>query len=104
MDRHKKLFLQTLSKNLLTIHNYKLIFLALADGETNKYILNGDQDMSPSKKSLEYGGIILDYSGSNAIIERINTSDTLTKDLIVKVIISLKLSGNTEHLVFVCIL
>ncbi|KAL1130617.1 hypothetical protein AAG570_011859 [Ranatra chinensis] len=63
-------------------HNY----LALVDSETKNYILNGRYVVSTYHKLIFYSGTPLEYTGSNAVVERINSSRPLTKDLIVEVL------------------
>ncbi|CAG0880726.1 unnamed protein product [Cyprideis torosa] len=60
-------------------------YLALIDVESRKYILNGHFIVSPYQKSITYEGVTLDYSGAEAIVERLNSSSKpLKKDLIVE--------------------
>ena len=61
-------------------------YIALRDVDTNQYILNGDFIMSMFRKTIQYGGITLEYSGSDAIVERVNSSLPLRKDLLVEVL------------------
>nr|XP_018915649.1 PREDICTED: A disintegrin and metalloproteinase with thrombospondin motifs 9-like isoform X3 [Bemisia tabaci] len=61
-------------------------YLALSDGETGEYILNGNFSVRNKTKLILYGGTILEYSGSEAIVERVNSSKPLTKDLVVEVL------------------
>ncbi|XP_014241355.1 A disintegrin and metalloproteinase with thrombospondin motifs gon-1 isoform X2 [Cimex lectularius] len=60
-------------------------YLALVDVDTKKYILNGHFVVSHHKRIL-YGGTTIEYSGADSIIERVNASRPLTKDLIVEVL------------------
>ncbi len=60
-------------------------YLALRDVDTDSYILNGDFVMSMFRKSLQYGGTTLEYSGSDTDVERVNSSLPIKKDLIVEV-------------------
>ncbi|XP_066144477.1 A disintegrin and metalloproteinase with thrombospondin motifs 9 isoform X2 [Euwallacea fornicatus] len=63
-------------------------FLALRDGETGSYILNGNQMLMTQEMEVEYGPMIIKYSGSSAQTEWIRTLKTkkLHKDLIVEVL------------------
>ncbi|KRF83490.1 uncharacterized protein Dvir_GJ24366, isoform D [Drosophila virilis] len=56
--------------------------------------LNRDKVVTPYAKTYSYGGVTLDYNGSNSTIERVNTTYSwkLTRDLIVE-IISIDLSA-----------
>ena len=50
-----------------------------------EYILNGDFVMTMFRKIILYDGITLEYSGSDTVVERINSSQPLRKDLLVEV-------------------
>ncbi|XP_014286449.1 A disintegrin and metalloproteinase with thrombospondin motifs 15 isoform X3 [Halyomorpha halys] len=56
-------------------------YLALYDNETSQYILNGHYQVKVSRKVILYGGTTLEYSGSDAIVERIRSTRPLNKDL-----------------------
>ncbi len=60
-------------------------YIALRDVETGEYLLNGDFVMSMFGKTILYGGTQLQYSGSDAVVERVNASRPLRKDLLVEV-------------------
>ena len=60
-------------------------FSALKDVDTMEYILNGDFVMTMFRKIILYDGITLEYSGSDTVVERINSSQPLRKDLLVEV-------------------
>ncbi|XP_019769669.2 A disintegrin and metalloproteinase with thrombospondin motifs 9 isoform X2 [Dendroctonus ponderosae] len=74
----------------VTQHSYGIDenFLALRDGETGQYILNGNQMLMTQEVEVEYGPMIIKYSGSNAKTEWISTLKTkkLHKDLVVEVL------------------
>ena len=61
-------------------------YIALRDVESGEYILNGDFVMSMFRKTIQYGGMTLEYSGSDTVVERINSSKPLRKDLLVEVL------------------
>uniref|UniRef100_A0A8D8Q3J5 A disintegrin and metalloproteinase with thrombospondin motifs 9 n=1 Tax=Cacopsylla melanoneura TaxID=428564 RepID=A0A8D8Q3J5_9HEMI len=63
-------------------------YLALFDGETNDPILNGKFLAYKSAKEIKFGGITLNYTGTDSVDERINCSKPLSKDLVVKVLSS----------------
>ncbi|GFY61394.1 a disintegrin and metalloproteinase with thrombospondin motifs 20 [Trichonephila inaurata madagascariensis] len=65
-------------------------YIALKD-PADKYILNGDFMISMFPKTLSFHGTTIDYSGSHSVIEHINCSETLTKDLFVQVLVVGKL-------------
>jgi thrombospondin motif-containing protein 9 len=52
---------------------------------SDEYILNGKFVMSQFRKTIQYGGITLEYSGSDTPFERVNSSKPLKKDLVVEV-------------------
>ena len=61
-------------------------YIALKDVDTGEYILNGDFVMSMFRKTIQYGGTTLEYSGSDSVVERVNSSLPLRKDLLVEVL------------------
>ncbi|XP_054290364.1 A disintegrin and metalloproteinase with thrombospondin motifs 20-like [Macrosteles quadrilineatus] len=61
-------------------------YLALMDGETGEYILNGNSIVSMFRKVILYGGTTLEYSGSDSVVERVNSSRPLSKDLLIEVL------------------
>ncbi|XP_046400011.1 A disintegrin and metalloproteinase with thrombospondin motifs 9-like isoform X2 [Ischnura elegans] len=61
-------------------------YLALVDPGTGKYLLNGNFSISTSVKLLDYGGTAISYNGGDTMVERINITRPLTKDLIVMVL------------------
>lgn len=66
-------------------------YLALVDSVTGEYILNGNYVLSTFNKIIVYGGTDIEYSGSDAPVERINSSRPLNKDVTVEVIIILRI-------------
>lgn len=63
---------------------YFMLLPALSDIHGN-FILNGNFVVSLSKKEIIIQGAILDYSGSNSTVERINSTDRLEEELILQV-------------------
>ncbi|XP_064095145.1 A disintegrin and metalloproteinase with thrombospondin motifs 9-like isoform X4 [Macrobrachium nipponense] len=61
-------------------------YLALVDLETGEYLLNGHWIVTPFPKLIEFGGTMLEYTGSNAITERINSTKPMKKKLLVQVL------------------
>lgn len=63
-------------------------FVALQDGETGEYVLNGKHMVSTFAKEVFYGGLLVKYSGSEEPIETISTpkNKKLAKDLIISVL------------------
>lgn len=60
-------------------------YLALVDSVTGEYILNGDYVLSSFSKVIVYGGTVIEYSGTETPVERINSSKPLNKDVTVEV-------------------
>ncbi|RWS30159.1 disintegrin and metalloproteinase with thrombospondin motifs gon-1-like protein [Leptotrombidium deliense] len=60
-------------------------YLALRSYD-GSYLLNGDFVVSMFKKTVEYVGNVIDYSGSNQNVEKINCSKTISKPLYVEVL------------------
>lgn len=60
-------------------------YISLRDADTKKYVLNGDFVMSMFRKTIQYGGTALEYSGSDRVIERVKSTSPLKKDLLVEV-------------------
>uniref|UniRef100_T1J214 Peptidase M12B domain-containing protein n=1 Tax=Strigamia maritima TaxID=126957 RepID=T1J214_STRMM len=56
----------------------------------DEYILNGNFSVILFKKLIRYGVSTLEYNGAGAVVERINASRPLEKDLIIQVILSVK--------------
>ncbi|XP_066980603.1 A disintegrin and metalloproteinase with thrombospondin motifs 9 isoform X2 [Macrobrachium rosenbergii] len=61
-------------------------YLALVDLETGEYLLNGHWIVTPFPKLIEFGGTMLEYTGSNAITERINSTKPMKKKLLVQLL------------------
>ncbi len=59
-------------------------YISLRDVDSGEYILNGDFVMSMFRKTIQYAGMTLEYSGSDTVVERVNTSRPLRKDLLVE--------------------
>lgn len=61
------------------------MIVVLKDGETGAYVLNGDLVVSVFRKLILFGGTTLEYTGSDSVVERVNSSRALNKDLIIEV-------------------
>ncbi|KAK9886442.1 hypothetical protein WA026_016725 [Henosepilachna vigintioctopunctata] len=63
-------------------------YLSLVDGDTKKYILNGNNVITEQQKDIIFGGSVIKYSGSKSLVERITTAknEILTKDLILNIL------------------
>lgn len=64
------------------------VLLALVDGETGEYVLNGDFRISRALKEVVFGDMTITYSGSEAVVEYIKTPKNrrLKKDLVLEVL------------------
>ena len=60
-------------------------YLALMDPETGEYLLNGNFVVSMFQKTIQFGGTTIEYSGSDAVMERLNSSKPLKKDVVIQV-------------------
>lgn len=61
-------------------------YIVLKDPETNEYILNGHMVLTGYRKTIHYGGILLEYTGSEPFAEKVTSVMQLRKDLIVEVL------------------
>ncbi|VVC45349.1 Peptidase M12B, ADAM-TS,Metallopeptidase, catalytic domain,ADAM-TS Spacer 1,Peptidase M12B, partial [Cinara cedri] len=61
-------------------------YLALVDSNTGEYILNGEYVLSTFNKIIVYGGTVIEYTGSDAPVERINSSMPLNRDVTVELL------------------
>lgn len=62
-------------------------YLALMDPQTGEYLLNGNFVVSMFAKTIQFGGTTIEYSGSDAVVERLNSSKPLKRDVVVQVTI-----------------
>ena len=60
-------------------------YLALMDAQTGEYLLNGNFVVSMFQKTIQFGGTTIEYSGSDAVLERLNSSKPIKRDLVVQV-------------------
>lgn len=58
---------------------------AVFDPETSQYLINGNFVVTLDPKVLMYGGVTIDYSGGRPIVERLNCTRMLKRELIVHV-------------------
>ncbi|XP_045034330.1 A disintegrin and metalloproteinase with thrombospondin motifs 9 isoform X2 [Daphnia magna] len=61
-------------------------YLALMDPQTGEYLLNGNFVVSMFQKTIQFGGTTIEYTGSDAVVERLNSSKPLKKDVVVQVL------------------
>lgn len=69
----------------LCVHSLATFLPALVDLETGEYLLNGHWIVTPFQKLVEFGGTLIEYTGSNSGTERINSTKPLQKRLLVQV-------------------
>ncbi|XP_070557592.1 A disintegrin and metalloproteinase with thrombospondin motifs 9-like [Ptychodera flava] len=60
-------------------------YLALMNSR-NEYVLNGFYAVSRFRREIEVAGAVIQYSGSDSVIERLNCSATVHEDLILQVL------------------
>ncbi|XP_073476043.1 A disintegrin and metalloproteinase with thrombospondin motifs 20 [Aquarana catesbeiana] len=60
-------------------------YLALSDSQGN-FVLNGNFVVSRFKREINARGAVLEYSGSDNVVERINCTDRLEEDLILQIL------------------
>ena len=60
-------------------------YIAVRDSDTGRYLINGGFILSMFRSHLHYAGAILEYSGSDTVTERLNTTGTLAKPLVLEV-------------------
>ncbi|KAK4327802.1 hypothetical protein Pmani_001728, partial [Petrolisthes manimaculis] len=61
-------------------------YLALVEHESGNYLLNGGSVVTPFPKLVNFGGTLLEYSGSSSSVERINSTKPLSKKLLVQIL------------------
>uniref|UniRef100_A0A3P8V9E5 ADAM metallopeptidase with thrombospondin type 1 motif 20 n=1 Tax=Cynoglossus semilaevis TaxID=244447 RepID=A0A3P8V9E5_CYNSE len=60
-------------------------YLALSDSQSN-YLLNGNFVVAMYKREINYKGIVIEYSGSDTKVERINCTERLEEELVLQVL------------------
>uniref|UniRef100_A0A3Q4N4G3 ADAM metallopeptidase with thrombospondin type 1 motif 20 n=1 Tax=Neolamprologus brichardi TaxID=32507 RepID=A0A3Q4N4G3_NEOBR len=61
-------------------------YLALSDSHSN-FLLNGNFVVAMFKREIDFKGTVIDYSGSDTKVERINCTDRIEEELILQVLI-----------------
>ena len=61
-------------------------YIAVRDVDTGEYLINGGFILSMFKKSIQYGDAILDYTGSDVVTERLNSTKPIRKDLVIEIL------------------
>uniref|UniRef100_A0A3B5QY86 ADAM metallopeptidase with thrombospondin type 1 motif 20 n=1 Tax=Xiphophorus maculatus TaxID=8083 RepID=A0A3B5QY86_XIPMA len=60
-------------------------YLALSDGQSN-FLLNGNFVVAMFKREITFKGTVIEYSGSDTKVERINCTDRIEEELILQVL------------------
>lgn len=61
------------------------LFPALSDGQSNS-LLNGNFVVAMFKREINFKGSVIDYSGSDTKVERINCTDRIDEELVLQVL------------------
>lgn len=70
---------------------FHFCFAALSNSR-GEYLLNGDFVVSMFKREVRVGNAVIEYSGSDHVVERINCTDRIEEEIIIQVIFSLTTS------------
>lgn len=74
--------------------SYSNVFIpALSDSHSN-FLLNGNFVVAMFKREIDFKGTVIDYSGSDTKVERINCTDRIEEELILQVLIGSLFSFN----------
>uniref|UniRef100_A0A8C5K7Q4 ADAM metallopeptidase with thrombospondin type 1 motif 9 n=1 Tax=Jaculus jaculus TaxID=51337 RepID=A0A8C5K7Q4_JACJA len=60
-------------------------YLALSNSR-GEFLLNGDFVVSMSKREIRVGNAVIEYSGSDNVVERVNCSDRVEEELVLQVL------------------
>lgn len=63
---------------------YLFLIPALSDSQSN-FLLNGNFVVAMFKREITFKGTIIDYSGSDTKVERINCTERIEEELILQV-------------------
>jgi len=55
-----------------------------------EYLLNGEFVVSMFKREIEVGSVVIEYSGSDHVVERINCTERIEEEVIVQVVSTLR--------------
>lgn len=64
---------------------FHFCFAALSNSR-GEYLLNGDFVVSMFKREVRVGNAVIEYSGSDHVVERINCTDRIEEEIIIQVI------------------
>lgn len=59
-------------------------FSAISDSRGD-FLLNGDFIVSMFKREIKVGAAVLEYSGSDHVVERINCTDRIEEEIVIQV-------------------
>jgi len=59
-------------------------YLALSSSK-GEFLLNGDFVVTMSKREIRVGNAVIEYSGSDNVVERINSTDRIEQELLLQV-------------------
>lgn len=62
-----------------------LCLLAAISNSRGEFLLNGEFVVSMFKREIKVGNAVIEYSGSDHVIERINCTDRIEEEVIVQV-------------------
>lgn len=65
-------------------------FPAAVSNSRGEFLLNGEFVVSMFKREIKVGNAVIEYSGSDHVIERINCTDRIEEEIIVQVNCHLK--------------
>uniref|UniRef100_A0A452S7J2 ADAM metallopeptidase with thrombospondin type 1 motif 9 n=1 Tax=Ursus americanus TaxID=9643 RepID=A0A452S7J2_URSAM len=60
-------------------------YLALSSSK-GEFLLNGDFVVTMSKREIRFGNAVIEYSGSDNVVERINSTDRIEQELLLQVL------------------
>lgn len=67
---------------------------AALSNSKGEFLLNGDFVVSMSKREVRVGSAVIEYSGSDNVVERLNSTDRIEEELILQVETRLLASGS----------
>lgn len=73
------------SKSLAEISEYSLFSSIALSNSKGEFLLNGDFVVTMSKREIRIGNAVIEYSGSDNVVERINCTDRIEQELLLQV-------------------
>lgn len=65
--------------------NFSFCLYTALSTSSGEFLLNGDFVVTMSKREIRFGNTIIEYSGSDHVVERINSTDRLEEELLLQV-------------------